>query len=55
MEGEEASEAISACLLDSGERHFATARDAEILARMTREELCGRRVRIREGELVTLL
>jgi len=55
MEGDEASEAVSACLLDEGPRHFATARDPEILARMTREELCGRRVRILEGELVALL
>ena len=55
MEGEEASEAACACLLDDGARHFATAREPEILARMTREELCGRRVRILEGEVVALL
>ncbi len=55
MQGDEATDATCTCLLDGGERHFALARDPEILARMTSEELCGRRLRVLDGEVVALL
>ena len=50
MYGADGPEAgLAACRLDDGRRTWGNTRDAELMAAMTREEFCGRRVRLRES------
>lgn len=41
---------LFACLTEAGERSFGISRDPALLEAVTNEELCGLRVRLREGE-----
>ena len=41
--------ATASCLDESGTRSWATSRDPVLLDAMTKEELCGREVRVRAG------
>jgi len=44
--------AIAACLVEGGRRAWGTSTDAGLMAAMVTEDLCGRTVRLRGGELV---
>ena len=46
---------LAACRIDAGRRTWATTDDASLLEAMQREELCGRRGRVRAGGVLDLL